>query len=104
MQQDTLARWTAEARALGIEQAECAAGWAFDGNSTRDERARVLDMLREGDPAAWDYLPAMPNLSGEWADALTPHRLFEQIVGREPETDDDGDVIEALADAFENGV
>jgi hypothetical protein len=29
----------------------------------------MVAMLDDGDPQAYDFLPAMPDLSGEWADA-----------------------------------
>ncbi len=96
--------WVEEARLLGVEHAEAAAGWSFDGNSDPAERARVLAMLRDGDPVADDFLPAQPNLSGEWADSLAPGELFELIVGREPASDADGDLVERLADGYEQGV
>ena len=51
-----------------------------------------------------DYLPPEPNLSGEWAGDLTPGRLFEDLTGEEAMTAADGDVVEALADAYEAGV
>jgi hypothetical protein len=95
-----------DARALGVEHAQDAASWAFDGNSDRAERARVLDMMRDGDPAAWDYLPAQPNLSGEWADSLTPRSLAAEVIGPawEEMEDDEGSLVTALADAYEDGV
>jgi hypothetical protein len=96
--------WIADAERLGGQLAACAAAFVVDGNSSRAERKRVLDLLRDGDPLADEYLPAAPNLSGEWADSLTPQTLFEMIVGREPASAADGDVVERLADAFEQGV
>jgi hypothetical protein len=107
----TLEQWVAEARALGVEHAQNAADWAFDGNSDVDERARVLAMMQDGDPAAYDYLPAMPNLSGEWADSPTPRSLYERITGADADqsvTDEEwqdiSPAIDALADAYEDGV
>lgn len=99
-----------DARARGEDAAKAAASWVTDGNSDVAERARVLAMLRDGDPAADDYLPARPDLSGEYADELTPTRLFEEIIGRPPELDGldvesrDGGTLDQLADAFEEGV
>jgi hypothetical protein len=95
--------WTAEARALGVEHAQNAADWAFDGNSDQAERARVLGMMRDGDPAAWDYLPAQPDLSGQWADDLTPDALFERVTGHRPYDPMSG-IVDQLADAYEDGV
>jgi hypothetical protein len=67
-------------------------------------------MMREGDPAAWDYLPAQPNLSGEWADALTPRSLFEQVTGLDAHAEATYNVeaydavCDVLCDAYQDGV
>jgi hypothetical protein len=105
-----LDQWTADARALGIEHATNAASWTYDGNSDIAERTRVLGMLRDGDPAVWDYLPAQPNLSGEWADAPTPRSLFEEITGLDAHAEATYNVEAyalvsgALCNAYEDGV
>lgn len=78
---DQLTRWLDAARALGEDAGRNAASWCVDGNSDRAERARVLAMMREGDPQAFDFLPPMPNLSGEWADDPTPGSLVEDVTG-----------------------
>jgi hypothetical protein len=44
MSTDTVARWISEVKALGVEHADNAADWSYDGNSDRTERSRVLDM------------------------------------------------------------
>jgi len=87
------------AREAGREAAHNAASWIgpVESNSAR----ALLSMLSNGDPAVWDYLPAAPNLSGEWADDPTPLSLARSITGvSEP----GGDAIDALADAFELAV
>lgn len=89
------------ARALGIQHALAAAGWAVDGDTTAYHARRMLAMLEEGDPEAYDYLPREPNLSGEYADDPTPLSLARDITG---EDDPDPDTIDALADAYEDGV
>src|SRR5438874_314943 len=104
MSQSRLDRWAAEAKALGVEHAQNAAAWSFDGNSDAAERARVLDMLRDGDPQAWDHLPQPPNLSGEWAGDLTPVTLAERITGEPAYGEAAGDAVEMLADSYELGV
>lgn len=88
-----------EATARGREAAHNAASWIgpVEVNSARE----LLGMLGAGDPAVWDYLPAVPNLSGEWADALTPLSLAREITGADEPHDD---VIDTLADAFEAAV
>jgi hypothetical protein len=97
-----------EAYRLGVAAAEAAASWAADGNTPDEHRRRVLAMLADGDPMADDYLPAMPNLSGERADALTPHSLAGEILGDESdeqgELREDPSVVDAIADAWEAGV
>lgn len=100
----------AKAYALGAEAARAAASWAADVNVDPVSIARTLDMLDAGDPAANDYLPPMPNLSGEWADAPTPGRLYEEVTGRDAHGDSTWnydayqEVLEELCDAWEQGV
>jgi hypothetical protein len=104
MSTETVARWINEAKALGTEHAESAASWTFDGNSDQAEWARVLAMMQDGDPAAFDYLPQQPNLSGEWADDLTPDSLYEQVTGKDASLAIGTVLIDALAAAYEDGV
>ena len=93
--------WIEEATEQGREAARAAASWTCDGNTDPEHAARVLDMLDDGDPQADGYLPARPNLSGEWAGDPTPLSLAREITG---EQDPDADLIDALAEAFEDGV
>jgi hypothetical protein len=103
-----------EAYRLGADAALAAASWAADGNTSDDHRRAVLAMLADGDPQAYDYLPAEPNLSGEWADGPTPRSLYEDITGNdhsEAEADAGlayemlvGSVMDAICDAWEAGV
>lgn len=98
--------YIAEAYSYGKDRAEAAASWTTDGN-TSDRTARdVLAMIENGDPAMDDHLPAMPNLSGEWADDLTPFSLAAEIVPRDVlDAREPGDsLVDDLADAFERGV
>ena len=103
-------RWEAEAFRLGQEAAWTAASWTIDGNTSTDHAARVLAMLDDGDPAADDYLPARPNLSGEWADSPTPRSLFEDVTALDAHAEATWQpaayqmVIEALCEAWERGV
>jgi hypothetical protein len=91
--------YTAEAAAGGREAAQNAASWIgpVEVNSAR----ALLGMLSDGDPAVWDYLPAEPNLSGEWSDDATPITLAREITG---DDEPDANVIDVLADAFESAV
>jgi hypothetical protein len=92
------ADWTHAARERGREAARNAATWVTDGNESDDSRRRKLAMLQDGDPAVWDLLPTAPNLSGEWADELTPVALYERVTG-EPYPED-ADLHERLLDAI----
>jgi hypothetical protein len=103
-----------EAYALGVSAALAAASWTVDGNTSPEHIVRVLAMLEDGDPMAYDYLPAYPNLSGEYSDDPTPRSLYEDITGlnhSEAEADAGlayetlvGSVMDAIADAWEAGV
>lgn len=103
-----------EAYVRGVEAAKAAASWVTDGNTDPENYVRLLKMMDDGDPAADDYLPASPNLSGEWADDLTPKSLYEEITGLDHAEEEAnaflgyetlvGSVIDALANAFEEGV
>jgi hypothetical protein len=99
-----------EAFELGAAAGIAAASWVADGNTSPEHYARVLAMTDDGDPQASDYLPAIPNLSGEWADAPTPHTLYREITGNDPadriseDEDADGEIVDAIADAWEAGV
>jgi hypothetical protein len=102
------------ARELGIEHARNVASWVADGNTDPEGIRRVLRMLEEGDPAADDYLPRRPDLSGEWADGMTPTMLYQEITG-ESHADAEaeagmayetlvGTLLDSLCDAYEEGV
>lgn len=103
-----------EAYQRGADAALNAASWVVDGNTKRDLIPALLKMIDDGDPAMEAYLPAEPNLSGEWADDLTPTRLYEEITGRDhSESEADaglgyetlvGRELDAIANAFEEGV
>jgi hypothetical protein len=97
-----------EAYRLGVQAAEAAASWVIDGNTSQDHIARMVAMLDAGDPVAYDYLPAQPNLSGEWADAPTPRSLARDILGEEYvsafETEAAAAWEDEIADAWEAGV
>ena len=101
MQTTDIDRWAREALQLGQDAGIAAASWCFDGNSDPAERGRVLAMLRDGDPMAFDYLPSMPNLSGGWADDPTPLSLARDITG---DDDPSPELIDTLADTWESGV
>jgi hypothetical protein len=70
------------AETLGTRHGRNAAEWvaqdAFGGRHTGDSEAAAREFLRmaeDGDPVLFDRYQA-PNLSGEWADSMTPGRLY----------------------------
>lgn len=100
---EQLDKWSAEADKLGREHAISAASWCVDGNTSQEHIAKVIVMLNEGDPAVDYELPQEPNLSGEFADDLTPAKLYEQITGREP-CRASGTNMDVLNAAYEDAV
>lgn len=100
----------AGAYALGCEDARAAASWVLGGDRSSDHVRRVVAMIDAGDPELDDYLPPMPDLSGQWADARTPRDLFEELTGCDAHAeaswnaDAYGDYVDALCTAWEAGV
>lgn len=90
-----------EAWARGEDDARAAASWIADGNTKTEAIHQLLTMMEDGDPAVDDYLPRRPNLSGEFADDLTPLSLAREITGQD---DPDPDTIDMIADAYEEAV
>jgi hypothetical protein len=97
-----------EAYRLGVEAAVAAASWVLDGNMSQDHIRRMVAWLDDGDPRADDFLPAMPDLSGEWADGPTPDSLAVGIVGAPDlgcgDAEEYDELRNAIADAWEAGV
>jgi hypothetical protein len=95
-----------EAYELGRDAAIAAASWVLDGNTSQDHIRRMVAMLDDGDPQAYDCLPAMPDLSGEWADAPTPLLLAQDIFGTGITGTQDypPEALDEIADAWEAGV
>ena len=93
-----------DAFALGVEHAKNAASWTVDGNTSQEHIRRVLTMLEDGDPAVEAYLPREPNLSGEYANDLTPGILGYQITDLDSDAPGFDRLVDALADAYEAGV
>jgi hypothetical protein len=98
-----------EAFDRGVEDAVAAASWIIDGNTPQDAIRRTLELIDAGDDMS-DYQPRRPDLSGEYADDLTPNRLADDIFGHgwcpdfyAPEGEDH-DRMMALCDAYEAGV
>ena len=87
------------AQSLGRDAGTKAAAWwqqdaigRRNTASTRDiaeHASKLLMMYDDGDPSLEDYWPTHPNLSGEWADELTPARLYAELgVSWDDDTDD----------------
>lgn len=100
MQEQRIEEWRREAFEQGKQAAEAAATWAADGNTSQEHIRCVLAGLEAGDPEAYDWLPARPDLSGVWADGCTPLSLAREIAPDELNPS----IIDVLADAFEEGV
>jgi hypothetical protein len=92
-----------EAYELGVEHARNAASWVIDGNTSHEAIARVVALLDEGDDLD-DYLPRRPNLSGEYADELTPGELAAEITDLDSDDPHFDELADILADAYERGV
>lgn len=95
-----------EAFELGVSHAKSAASWVLDGNHTEDHYRWILDRMDSGEDMD-THLPAMPDLSGQWADDMTPDRLYGEIIGYDAHlatVDPNGSVTRGLCDAYERGV
>lgn len=116
-EQTTDARYDAlviHAQNLGRDAGENAAAWWRKGAKSatrsvygfRTFAARLLATHDAGGVHV-DW-PVTPNLSGEWADSMTPYRLYAQL-GCDP--DEDGDDMgicqaweDAASEAFEDAI
>lgn len=67
---------TKYAHDLGTEHGRAAASWVNVDETTAETLRRGMD---DGDPAVLDTLPA-PDLSGQWADALTGPQLVADAI------------------------
>ena len=78
-----------EAHRAGEFHGLSAASWFFCDTTDREEYARLLSGLEDGDPEILDSLPSSP-LSGEWADDPTPATVFADLAltGDEDYADD----------------
>lgn len=101
---DRLALALGDAYQLGRHAGQAAASWATDGNTSRDHARRVLQLIADGDPQLDDLLPAVPSLSGEWADDDTPRTLIDQVRHGDDLADFIDDLADQLADAWDRGV
>lgn len=97
----------AQAHELGRQAGVAAGSWAADGNTDAEHARRVLAGIEDGDPIIMDSLPVAPDLSGEWADGMTPARLAlalgltDDATGAVLPEDESGDILAELCDAWE---
>ena len=104
--------WSMQARERGESSAKDRALLVSD-QLTPQKAAAVVSLIDDEDPEREELLPAMPDLSGEWAGEPTGMSLMLEIVGRqgveEIEADGaEGDerigvIVQALSDAWEAG-
>ena len=90
---------TDTAREMGRAAGRAAATWFFDGNTTDETYASVARGVAEGDPEILDMFK-VPDLSGEWADGLTPDGLMARVYAH-PERNRDNE--DAVCQAWEDG-
>lgn len=98
---------TKRAEKLGKEHGENAAEWAamdlwggrFTGDSTSAAR-EFLRMAEDGDPVLWDRYKA-PDLSGEYADGMTPGRLMSHCFDTEDDFAECADAEDEICLAYE---
>ena len=101
------------AETLGTKHGRNAAEWAaqdaFGGRHTGNSEAAAREFLRmaeDGDPVLFDRYQA-PNLSGEWADSMTPGRLMDHCFATEDDfaecADSEDEICLAYEDAASNG-
>ena len=95
-----------EAQKLGREAGQNAAAWwqqdaiggrsSLSGERLRAAARQMLAAYDDGDYAEWPYAPS---LSGEWADSMTPYRLYAELDCDPEEDDDDLGICHAWEDA-----
>jgi hypothetical protein len=89
-------------REAGREHGRAGASWYFDGNTSDETYARVLQGIEEGDPEILDTFPHSP-LSGEWAGDPTPSHVLEGF-GVRLEHDSADEILRAYEDGFSEAV
>jgi hypothetical protein len=103
-----------EARNLGIRDGANTAHWVaqdtFGGRCTRDHKQKaraVLESIESCDHMHMDV--TLPNLSGEYADGMTPTQLLETVkqyqdVGRGMHEAEVDEALDDICQAYEDGV
>jgi hypothetical protein len=107
-QDHIIAAAIARAEKLGKKHGENAAEWvAQDAWGSRctsgayDNAAAFLRGIEDGDPAILDAYQA-PNLSGAWADTMTPGRLLDHVFDTEADFAECADSEDAICLAYED--
>ena len=93
--------YKAQAYKRGEDAAIAAASWVIDGNTSQDHIRRMVKWFDDGDPMNDHFLPARPNLSGEWGDEYTPHSLVNDVCGL---TNCTSEMRDEICEAFDEGV
>jgi hypothetical protein len=78
---ETLAERAAK---IGAEHGKSAAGWVFDGNTSRETYERVLKGIESGDPAVLDAYN-VPTLSAEYMSDGYGERDLAEELGIDPD-------------------
>lgn len=67
-----------QARAIGLEKGKNAAGWVFDGNTSKETYARFLKGIEEDDPEILESIRE-PGFSGEYAGDYDENDLLHEL-------------------------
>lgn len=93
-------RLIADARKLGTEHGYGVATWVFDGNTPQATYVQFEKWIDDGDPEMWTYY--REPLSGEFADDMTPDRLFVELGFAQMDHTDGPEIGSGLCDAYED--
>jgi len=88
-----------EARRRGTDAGRSAASWVFDGNTTDEHRAKVAQMLADGDPALDGYVSPPNWLSGECAGESVSELLGDLLPENDPDGWKEDEILGAYCDA-----
>lgn len=102
------------ARNLGKEAGANCAEWVaqdtFGGRCTRDHKEKARAVLESIESCDYTHMDVrLPNLSGEYADEMTPAKLLEDVLwytdaDRGEHTDEVEDALDDLCNEWEQGV
>ena len=102
------------ARNLGKEAGANCAEWVamdtFGGRCTRDHKAKARAVLESIESCDYSHMDVrLPNLSGEYADEMTPAKLLEDVMWytdaeRGEHTDEVEAALDDLCNEWEQGV